>query len=124
MLDNLSEASRLAIEAADRAVAEKSTDDISVGDKWFARICKGLFTSKAGTACHYDSGVDERSCQRYAAGTVQPSGWFIRALLRSKNGWTWLCAFMDGCDALWWRELQEERRVGRAAIEAMKNSQP
>ena len=100
-----------AIEAGDIAVVDKSVDDISVADGWFARICKALFTSKAGTACHYDSGVDERSCQRYAAGTVQPSGWFIRALLRSKNGGTWLAAIMDGSDAPWWRQLQRAQRI-------------
>jgi len=117
MLDRVSEAQRRAIEAADRAVAEKNADDKSVGN-WFSRLCKGLFTTKAGTALHYTTGFDERSCQRYAAGTVGTSGDFIRALLRSEQGATWLNGIMDGCEAEWWREHQRALKIGRAAIAA------
>lgn len=81
--------------------------DISVGEEnWFAKTCRCLFEHKAGTILHYISGVDERSCQRYAAGTVKPPAWFLRKLLRDQGGFTWLCAIMDGCDAVWWHELQ------------------
>jgi hypothetical protein len=119
MLDRVSTYSRLAIEGADRAVARKTDDDKSVGN-WFSRLCDGLFESKAGTALYYIAGCinDERSCQRYAAGTVGTSGDFIRALLRSEQGETFLNGIMDGCEAQWWRDHQRALKIGRAAIAA------
>lgn len=110
-MDKLSEASRLAIEARDKAVAEKTADDISVGN-WFSRLCEGLYPKgKACTDLHYTTGFDERSCQRYAAGKVVESMDFLRALLRSEQGATWLAGVMDGSDAQWWRELQAAREL-------------
>ena len=52
------------------------------------------------------TGFDERSCQRYAAGHVAPPAYFLRTLLRSPQGWTWLCAVMDDSDEPWWREVK------------------
>lgn len=88
------------------SVAEKTICDISVGEDWFANACKHLLPNKAGTALHYETGFDERSCQRYAAGDVKPPAYFLRALLRSPQGWTWLCAVMDESNESWWREAR------------------
>lgn len=85
----------------------KNLSDISVGDaEWFAVTCQYLFKHKAGTILHSLTGIDERSCQRYAAGSVRPPAAFLRALLRNEGGFSWLCAIMDGCEAVWWQELQ------------------
>lgn len=85
--------------------AEIAIDDKSDGD-WFSDACKHLLPAKAGTALHFATGFDERSCQRYAAGHTAPPAYFLRALLRSPQGWTWLCAIMDGSDEEWWREVR------------------
>jgi len=82
------------------------TGDISDAEDWFANACKHLLPTKAGTALHFVTGFDERSCQRYAAGDVKPAAFFLRALLRSPQGWIWLCAAMDGSDADWWRDVR------------------
>lgn len=111
MLDKLSEVSRLAIEACDTSVVDKTADDKPVGN-WFSRLCEGLYPKgKAGTDLHYTTGFEERSCQRYAAGSVNTSGDFVRALLRSPQGATWLTGIMDGSDARWWREHQRALRI-------------
>lgn len=84
---------------------EKQSDDISDAEDWFANACKHLFPQgKAGTELWAVTDVDERSCQRYAAGHVKPPAYFLRSLLRSKQGWTWLRVVMDGSDAEWWTD--------------------
>ncbi|MGH6878002.1 MAG: hypothetical protein ACREHV_11595, partial [Rhizomicrobium sp.] len=72
--------------------------------EWFSCACRKLFDGKAGTALHYLTGFDERSCQRYAAGQVKPPAYFLRALLRGEQGNIWLNAVMDGASPKWWRE--------------------
>ena len=80
--------------------------DKSDADDWFANACKDLLPTKPGYELHLMSGFDERSCQRYAAGHVAPPAYFLRTLLRSPQGWTWLCAAMGGSDADWWRDVR------------------
>lgn len=89
------------------AVSDQATDQTD--SNWFAPVCKALLPKDAGFALHVVTGVEERSCYRYAAGDRKPSGDFIRALLRSEQGATWLAAIMDGSTAEWWRELQTAR---------------
>lgn len=93
-------------EASESNGTSAVADDKSVEGEWFSNACKHLLPTKAGTALFYTTGVDERSCQRYAAGDVKPPAFFLRALLRSPQGWTWLCAVMDGSDEEWWREVR------------------
>lgn len=88
---------------------DRAEDNFANG--WFARLVGGLFTRKAGTALHCISGFDERACQRYAAGHVKPPAYFLRALLRSAQGFQFLAAIMDGSDAAWWADLQRAKRV-------------
>jgi hypothetical protein len=76
---------------------------------WFAKAAQALLPHKAGTALHYATGFDERACQRYAAGSIKPPAYFLRALLRSDGGWQWLAALMDGADPQWWRDIQRAR---------------
>jgi hypothetical protein len=99
----------------------ETVDDNSVAesDEWFADLARSVLgPSKPGTQLHFITGIDERSCQRYAAGHVKPPGYLIRALLRSEQGEQFFAALMHGSDAQWWNEHQRERRVGRAALAA------
>lgn len=99
------------------AEPDPSSDDISVApdENWFAEMAQALLVPKPGTALHYITGFDERSCQRYAAGSVKPPAYFIRALLRSEQGGPILAALMDGCTARWWVDFQRYQRMGLAA---------
>lgn len=84
---------------------------VAESEDWFSDACRTLYDGKAGTALHFATGFDERSCQRYAAGTVKPPAYFLRSLLRGQQGWTWLNAAMEGSDAQWWRELRGARKL-------------
>ncbi len=85
----------------------QATDHLD--SEWFPQICQALLPKDAGFALHVTTGLDERSCYRYAAGDRKPSADLVRALLRSDQGHVWLAAIMDGSDAPWWRELQAAR---------------
>lgn len=103
--------------AVGKSLNGKSAVDDS---EWFADVARQLLPAKAGTALHFITGFDERLCQRYAAGHVKPPAYFLRALLRSEQGATWLAALMHGCDVAWWLEHKHTASVGAAAINAIK----
>lgn len=92
---------------------------VTGGATWFADACERLYgpadthgrRNKAGTALWAITGWDERSCQRYAAGKVRPPSHFLVALLRSSQGWAWLCAAMKGADAPWWGDVVRARQI-------------
>lgn len=111
-----------AISGGGNDAAEKTDDGKSAveNEDWFCEMARALLPTKPGTQLHYITGYDERLCQRYAAGHVKPSAFFLRKLLRSEQGAPFLNALMDGCDAQWWLDAQRERRVGAAAIAADK----
>lgn len=113
MHGNLPSGSRTAIDPGDKAVVEKSSNDTSVADdeNWFETAACVLLPIKPGTALHFTTGFDERSCQRYAAGAVKPPAYFLRRLLRSSQGRQWLAAVMDGCDEQWWLDHQRAQRI-------------
>lgn len=96
------------------SAVEKSLDGKSAVDDWFGAIARGLLPEKPGTALHYITGYDERLCQRYAAGHVKPSAYFLRALMRSDQGQPFFFAVMDGSTAPWWLAYQRERRLAAA----------
>lgn len=114
MHGNLPIAGDGAIFPAVTSVVEKSIADTSVGDdeNWFSdAVLRLLGKEKPGTAldCITDLRFGERNCQRYAGGDVKPPGYFVRALLRSKDGEPFLRALMDGCDQSWWLEWIERK---------------
>ncbi len=96
-----------------KSAAEPATDGKSAVDDgdWFAKMAQALHPEKPGTVLWTITGVDERLCQRYAAGHTRPPAYFLRSLLRSEGGWTYLAFLMDGSKATWWRDLQRARRV-------------
>jgi len=102
------------------SAVEKSADGKSaVGDRgWFAEMAQALLPEKPGTALWTITGYDERLCQRYAAGHVKPSAYFLRVLIRSGQGEPFFLALMDGCAAPWWIDMQRHARMGAAADKA------
>ncbi len=111
----------------DRNVAEKSFDDTSVGDEcgWFSALARSVLGgNKPGTALHYITGVDERSCQRYVKTRdgVEPKAYFLRLILHSKQGAPFFAALMHGCTAPWWLDLQREAEIGRKVLEITKRN--
>lgn len=108
---NLSRTAVVAISRDGKSAAGISDDGKSAveDENWFADAARSLLPAKAGTALHYTTGVDERLCQRYAAGHTRPPGYFIRSLLRSEGGWQWLAALMDGAEPQWWADIQRAR---------------
>jgi|SRR6185312_5718483 len=100
----ISKSNKAAVQLADQLVSDDEGE-------WFSNICAQLLPKDAGFALHITTGFEERTCYRYAAGNRKPPAYFLRALLRSDQGWTWLSAIMDGADAEWFRDLQRARRV-------------
>lgn len=88
---------------AGEKIIDVKSDVIDLG--WFVGMVRVLHPNKPGAALHDLTGYDERLCQKYAAGSVKPSAYFLRNLIRSKQGWQHLVAIMDDCEAEWWREL-------------------
>lgn len=106
-----------------RCAATNLVDGKSAADDgdWFSEAAQQLHPHKPGTVLFLTTELgDERLCQRYAAGHVKPPAYFFRALLRSDQGWQWLCAAMEGSDAEWWREMKRAR-ARSAAIDAADN---
>ena len=92
---------------ADQSAGQTDSED---GDsRWFAVIAPALLGKDTGFQLHIATGFAERTCYRYAANDRKPPAYFLRALLRSDQGFTWLSAVMDGSDVTWWRELQAAR---------------
>ena len=84
-------------------------DTVDSDGNWFLAAAKTLYPVKAGTALHYLTGFDERTCYRYAAGDSKPPAYFLRALLRGDHGEQWLNATMASCNSQWWLELGAAR---------------
>lgn len=86
----------------------------SVSDEnWFADMVRATL-AKPGLELHLATGFDERSCHRYAAGTVRPPAFLLRAMLRCEQGRTFLEFIMDGAEPEWWHEF---KRAGRIAAQ-------
>lgn len=111
MSQSLSVATGGAIKADVTDVSKYVSKYVSDDENWFAVSCLSLYSAKAGTALHYATGFDERSCYRYAAGQVKPPAYFLRALLRGDHGEQWLNATMADCTSQWWLQLGALRQL-------------
>lgn len=113
MREILSTPERGAISAGGTSAVGKSPDGrFAIDDEhWFSEMAQDLLPTKPGTALHFITAYDERLCQRYAAGSVKPSAYFLRRLLRSDHGATFLAALMDGSQAKWWTDHLRAERV-------------
>ena len=89
---------------------------------WFAEMAQGLLPTKPGTQLHYITGYDERLCQKYAAGSVKPSAFFLRVLLRSEQGAPFFAALMEGCTAQWWIDAKRAGSIGEQVLDLVKRS--
>lgn len=96
----------------DRGTSEPATD--RVDRDWFVKLVKDLYPKDAGFALHVLTGFEERTCYRYASGETKPSGYFLRALLRTDHGWQVLAHAMDGVDLVWWRDVKRGRAYANA----------
>lgn len=101
-----------------KAVKRHSTDRI---DSWFVGIAKELVPSNAGLVLHSLTGVEARTCYRYAAGDSQPSGKFLVLLLASEQGRAWLSAMLADKPVKWWAHLQRAERVYNALKSELKD---
>lgn len=87
---------------------------------WFADTARRLLSNakgeKAGFALYVTTGMrfDPSTCDRYAAGRIRPTAYFLRALLRTDCGWQFLCAAMEGSGVAWWAEIQRAKRIADA----------
>ena len=104
--------------ASGSEIAITSASDSENSD-WFGCVARALLGKEPGVGLHYITGFPVSSCEKYAAKTEasrrQPPGYFIRELIRSKDGEPFLRALMDGCTAQWWIEFQRHARMGAAA---------
>ncbi len=93
---------------------------IDVDAEWFTRAARQLYARKGGTELHFLTDYDERLCQKYVAGSVKPSAYFLRTLQRGPHGEQWLNAIMAGSNAQWWLDLQRDAEIGRKVREITK----
>lgn len=114
MHGSLSTIERPAISFGVKAGVKSDADD----QNWFSDASWKLYPTKPGTSLYLitqrsdtEQFGTERLCQKYAAGDVRPSAYFLRRLLRSDHGEPWLAAAMDGCTASWWRDLENARAL-------------
>jgi hypothetical protein len=117
METRVSDAAIAATNGHGSSAVHQTTDGKSAVDDcdWFKKVAQALHEHKPGTVLYLVTGLgDERLCQRYAAGHVKPPAYFFRALLRSPQGWPWLCGAMEGCEEPWWAEVQDAVRIKRA----------
>lgn len=89
---------------------------IDVDAEWFSDAAQSLYPTKGGTALHFLTDYDERLCQKYVAGSVKPSAYFLRTLERGPHGRQWLNAVMANCAAEWWVDLQRAEDIGRKVL--------
>lgn len=92
----------------------------SDAENWLKTASSALLGKDAGLHLHYITGYPERSCYYYASGERAAPADFLRKLFRSPQGEPFLLAFMQDCDADWWREHERARRVGLQVIEIAK----
>ena len=121
MLVRLSSAESEAISSTVQSDTEPS--DQMVSDECFVEICRVLLGKDAGFALYniVEQRFEERTCYRYAAGDRKPPAYFLRALLRSEQGATFLAAVMEGSDAQWWQDHLRQVVVVRLAQEFAKS---
>lgn len=94
-----------AITRVSNSVTLKSTLN-SESESWFARACVQILPKDPGFALSITTGFPSSTCYRYAAEGLPQGGNFVRALLRSEQGRTWLNVIMDDCTTAWWVEHQ------------------
>lgn len=93
-------------------------------DEWLYEAAQVLLGKDAGLHLHYLTGYPPTSCYAYVAKNRakrrrQPDH-FTRKLIHSPQGEPFFRAFMAGCDAPWWIELQHAASVGRKVLDITK----
>jgi hypothetical protein len=94
--------------------AEETPENESDFCGCFKFAARQLLGSDPGLALHVLTGISESSGYRYASGERPAPGYVLWQLLRSDQGWQWLCGLMDGSDAEWFEELKRAKRKTEA----------
>jgi hypothetical protein len=78
-----------------------------------------LLGKDAGLALALATGAPEGSCYKYVARKEprQPPAGLIRTILRTEQGWQWLCGVMEGAEPEWWRDTKRARSDAELARE-------
>jgi hypothetical protein len=67
------------------------------------RAARGLWPSKTAAALAELTGTSPRAAEYWLAGNTKPGSEQIARLLRSADGFAFLCALMAGAEPPWWR---------------------
>lgn len=120
MLDKVTNAESAATNGALAGGSELSTTLASGSgrDAWFFDAAQVLLGKDAGYTLHLITGYAESSCYAYTAKNSDKRRpvpeHMLRKLIHSEQGEPWLRAFMEGCDASWWADLQHALALKRA----------
>jgi hypothetical protein len=114
--------------SASGSVSAITSASDSENSDWFGAVARALLGKEPGVGLHYITGFPVSSCEKYAAKTEasrrQPPGFFLRELIRAKEGEPFFLALMEGCTAPWWIEFEHAARVGAAAIAENSRRRP
>jgi len=87
-------------------------------DAWFYDASRVLLGNDAGLQLHYLTGYPQSSCYAYVAKNAAkrrpPPEHLLRKLFHSDAGEPWHNAFMHGCKAQWWLDVQDALKIKRA----------
>lgn len=81
-------------------------------------VFRALWPAKTSLSFAWETGVSEKTADRYLDGRRQVSSKVLVALLRGSHGGAIYDAIMDGCTEQHWRDYQRGRTVGAAARKA------
>lgn len=87
----------------------------TIDDDWFAQVAFDVFGAKeAGQQLHLATGWPRTSCYAFVARDLDKrrkvSAEFLRVLFATPHGEPFFNAFMHGCPAPWWLDLQRRLR--------------
>lgn len=100
-----------ATNAADTSVGRPTNLSEEALDDWFVAAAPTLLAPKPGFILDLETGCGERNGDRYANGSVKVPSGVVRRLFHGTGGRAWLNAFMCGCKAQWWLDLQRAERI-------------
>jgi hypothetical protein len=121
MHGNLNDVESAATNVTPAVGSEKSNAPASGSDpdEWFPKAAPILLGDKdTGLLLHYALGrvYPLSSCYAYVQRNRPRAvpDHLVRKLIRSEQGEPWFRAYMDGCTAQWWLDVQDAIKIKRA----------
>lgn len=121
MHGNLGDTGNDAIKATPADGSELSNTLASGSDRdgWFGNAARTLLgANDTGLLLHYLTGYPQSSCYAYVARNAEKRrpapDHLVRKLIHSEQGEPWFNAYMDGCTAQWWLDMQDAVKIKRA----------